>query len=424
MAKGYKIKHHTRVHRYRSPVSIAVRVLLSVALVVGLAFVGWNAYEPISAYLSGTLAAPASAKPPASSSEAEAASSQPAPTEPEAVPEPQAPENMRAVYLPTTVLLDTTALDARLSQLATEGYNAILFDLKNNAGRVSYRSAIPQSESAQGDDLLDLSALCKRLQERGFTPIGRLHAFRDPIAADVHRSMSVKYMNTQTLWLDNSANNGGKPWLNPFSDEARAYVIDLAAEAAQMGVQQIVLDSVNLPIGYMLEYASFGVDANAANTQKTLSDFVKEAETRVKSYDATLSLYVSGLAALGAQDQVYGGNPLKLASENILLGMMPSQFGDNYSAPLPLDQTGTFTIDKPILSPYATVDQLYLAVAPTLEGKQVTAMLQGATATGAFKNNKMYTAEDISEQVRALTKNNVGDYVLYSPDGSYPTPTV
>ena len=424
--KGYKIKRNRQVNRYRSPLSIALRTVLTVALVGGFAFIGWSAYGPISAFLSGTMVLPVQSVVPSPQPEDSAASA-PEQTdlpaqESTAPATPTGSQQLRAVFLPAPILSNPQALDQHLTDLTAQGFNAVLFDLKNSAGKVLYRSALPQAAAGITEDAVDLSALCAKLSARGITPIGRLHAFRDPIAADAHRGMSVKYMNTQTLWLDNAANQGGKPWLSAYSTEARRYIYDLAVEAAQAGVKQILLDSVSLPTAYALEYASFGTGAANMSAAEALSTFVEEMESHVKANGAQVSLYLSGLAVLGTQNNYYGGNPLEIAGEHITIGMMPAQFGDAFSceAPYAAESGTVFTLDKPLLTPYNTVDSLYTAIAPGLEGKTVVAMLQGTTATGAFRNNKVYTVDDINEQVRALAKQNVESYILYSADGIYP----
>ena len=55
----------------------------------------------------------------------------------------------------------------------------------------------------------------------GITPVGRIYAFKDPLAASVHLESAVHYQETEWAWLDNSAAMGGKAWLNPVNEYAK-----------------------------------------------------------------------------------------------------------------------------------------------------------------------------------------------------------
>ena len=50
-----------------------------------------------------------------------------------------------------------------------------------------------------------------------------------------------------TNWLDSTPALGGKSWLNPYMENARTYIAELAGDAAQKGFELIVLTDVNFP---------------------------------------------------------------------------------------------------------------------------------------------------------------------------------
>lgn len=138
-------------------------------------------------------------------------------------------------------------------------------------------------------------------------------------------------MNTEILWLDNAADQGGMPWLNPYSDLARAYIIDIATESVSLGVGRILLDNVSFPTGYGQEYASYGPTAEGVTRSDALSVFLDQIDQQVQAKGGDVSVYISGLAALGANNTYYGSNPLAIANDNVTIGVMPAQFGDGFT---------------------------------------------------------------------------------------------
>lgn len=411
MSKGVKIKRYNRIYGGRSPLQRVLRGLAALFAVAVLGFAGWSAYGPVMEYLEKL-----SDKEAAVSSSEQASSSTPesaAPEEEESLPAAEPiQEAYQAVYLPVSLLTNGAALDAALGQLPA-GTNAVLIDLKNAAGGVPYTSSLEavQKAGAQLSGAYDLSAVCTKFAEKNLRVIGRMHAFRDPIAASKVENAGVKYMNTDMLWLDNSANEGGKPWLNPYSTEARGYLQSILSEAVAMGVTDILLDSVSFPTGYGQQFSAYG-DTAGVSKADALSSFTAEMEKLAGESGANLSVYISALAALNDGELFYGGNPLSLYG-GVTLGVMPALFGDGYTAE-------GFSLQTPLLNPGQTVDALLKFLAPRLEGKQVAALVQGYTETKELANNKPYTAEDIKAQADALAQNGVESYIVYSPDGNYP----
>ena len=416
MAKNYKIKRYNRIYRgKRSTGSLVLRGALVAAAVFIVAFVGYNAYGPIRDYFSGALAAASHNAP----SEAEPAPPPAETSEPEPEPEPPVPADVRALYLTNTQIRDPALLDQLLDELTRTEINAVLFDLKDQQGNILYRSDLDlvAQTGAQSENAYDLGVLCQKLKEKNLIPIGRLNAFRDPIAPSRIPDAGIKYMNTEILWHDNAADQGDMPWLNPYSDLARAYIIDIATESVSLGVGRILLDNVSFPTGYGQEYASYGPTAEGVTRSDALSVFLDQIDQQVQAKGGDVSVYISGLAALGANNTYYGSNPLAIANDNVTIGVMPAQFGDGFTLE-------SFSLEAPVLDPRGTVDSLLKFIAPDVAGKNVTVLVQAYPASYTIENNKMYTVDDINAQIGAASQNGVISYIIYSPDGSYPQPDV
>lgn len=106
------------------------------------------------------------------------------------------------------------------------GFNAVLFDLKGSDGRLAYVSATPLALQAQSAadgalPLEDLKNLLQAVKDKGMKPIARLYAFQDPYAPSRLPTAKIAYAGHEGwTWYDNDPDNGGKPWLNPYLEDA------------------------------------------------------------------------------------------------------------------------------------------------------------------------------------------------------------
>ena len=155
------------------------------------------------------------------------------------------------------------------------------------------------------------------------SPAVRLHAFKDALAPEADRDMAVHYYDTETYWLDNSPELGGKKWLNPYSDKAQEYILSLIEELCDMGFETVLLDSVQFPSGMALDKAGYGEAAKTVTKSQLLSDFVKKAQQAAEAKGAQLIVCTdTEWLAPGAEinnNYLYGGSPSGFFTDKILL---------------------------------------------------------------------------------------------------------
>ncbi len=332
-------------------------------------------------------------------------------SQPEAVEAVQ----LHGVYMPESILLDSTQRSQFIQTCASNGINAIFFDLKNDKGYLTYQSSLSQAAElgSQSASAVDLSQVTAEMEAAGITPIGRIYAFKDPLAASAKLEAAVHYQGTEWAWLDNSAAMGGKAWLNPVNEYAQSYISDLAAEAVGKGVKQVILDCVQFPSGYSLEMADYGQELTEENKSAVLGDFIETVDTRVREAGGETAVYLSAPTLLSSSSGQYGPDPFQLTRCGVVLGVMPASFGNAYSS-------GELVLEAPALDPYATVQAALAACKDKLLSDEVTVLLQSYTSgTLSSLKNKTYTGEDVDSQIRAAQESGYESYLLYSPDGNY-----
>ena len=385
--KGTKIKRYGSIYGRNSG-----SVVIAAAMIIGLslfAVAGWLLYTPIHDFVMNIGSD--SPKAPASSIAAPVESQPAAPTAPvtSEAPAPAATQSeIKGIYIPAQALSDAQTLSATFENAVSAGFNTVLVDAKDAAGTVLYSSdnAIGKMAGVAAESTYDAKAAAEKIKSAGLTPAARLHAFRDPAAAIADRDLAVTYYDTAIYWFDNSPELGGKPWLNPYSDEARRYIVSLAQELCDSGFEMIMLDSVQFPTGFALDKAGYGANSGSMTRTQILSQFVDEMRDAVEDKGAELVLCCSTdwLTADEKMNQmVYGGSPAEYFTESVMVAM--PQDSDNWGS---------------IIS----------SIGEKTSSGQIS-LIPVFAADGAVMDN--------AELINAVEKSGAEEYVFYNPHGSY-----
>lgn len=214
--------------------------------------------------------------------------------------------------------------------------NALVVDIKNDNGWIPYPSqvALAQAIGARKHTTVrDMPGLIADLKRRGLYLIARIVVFKDDPLADAHPEWAVKTASG-ALFRDRE----GLAWTDPTRPEVWAYNLDIAAEAARMGFDEIQFDYVRFP-------DKRGLVFSVANTEDqrvhAISGFLAAARKRLAPYNVFLAADVFGYVFWNANDTYIGQKLGVLAAQVDYLSPMlyPSgfQFGIP-SAPNPVAQ--------------------------------------------------------------------------------------
>src|SRR5665647_1470706 len=120
-----------------------------------------------------------------------------------------------------------SAAGARMSTLLklmdeTE-LNAMVIDIKDDWGYITYRTGNPQLEAMETTQkiIADMPQLMSTLQEHQIYPIARIVVFKDTILANKHPELS--YINPDgSVW-----SNGKESFVNPYKKEVWDYNVNI-----------------------------------------------------------------------------------------------------------------------------------------------------------------------------------------------------
>ncbi len=160
--------------------------------------------------------------------------------------------DIKATYMPINVLQEqgSDQYKAYLEKIKADGYNSVYVQLKTEDGIIHFKTQneMAVKYGAISEKAVDVNVLVKAIKDAGLTPIAQISALKDKKAPHVKNENSYAYdTNLNVNWFDDSADRGGKPWLNPYMDNARKYISDLTKELSSAGFNAIVLENVMFP---------------------------------------------------------------------------------------------------------------------------------------------------------------------------------
>lgn len=314
-----------------------------------------------------------------------------------ASPSVQQTESTVALYLPEKVLRNSASLTSFLDNAKKIGANAVVIDVKKEDGMLLYKSQMESANkvgsSANGID--DFNAVIKTIHDSNIKVIAKIYCFKDTTAPyRLSKNSYVHYNNTESPWIDNSVDKGGKRWLNPYSEEAQNYLLDVIGETAVAGVDEIILDGVQFPSGYGLSYATYPGEKESGKTRnQIIKSFISQALRAAGNTPTAVAMTASG--SINGNEQFYGGTLTDV--KDVL-----------FSPDLRMAKVeNSVTIGEEKVFPKANPAEFTAKISAQLSG--VSSQLIPLIDAGAT----------LSDQVKALNSAGINSYILYNEQGNY-----
>lgn len=164
--------------------------------------------------------------------------------------------------------------------------NAVAVLLKDREGKTLTRTATDETYAV----LVELAD--------AYHLIGRLSAFHDPKAAvDDVEGMGLENTGGFIFYDGNNSQ-----WIDPAKPAARAYLCALAVEAAELGVDEILLTEFGYPTVGKLDKIAYGEAGKNVN----LLAFLEELQTALEPYGTVISVELPADVIRNGQDEAAG----------------------------------------------------------------------------------------------------------------------
>ena len=173
------------------------------------------------------------------------------------------PEIIKAVYVTGYSAGSKKYLDYLDKLFKNTEINAVVVDIKESDGKVSYNSEVEEVQryGLYNGAIKDVNALVEFFHDRDIYVIGRIVVFLDPIYSKIRPDLAIYNKpypvtteeQTPTLWKDYK----GATWLDPTAKGAWDYNISLAKNGFYHGFDEINFDYIRFPSDGKTQNMSF-----------------------------------------------------------------------------------------------------------------------------------------------------------------------
>lgn len=259
---------------------------------------------------------------------------------------------------------------AGLLRLADEtAVNALVFDTKQEGGRVLYDTSVRAAHDIGAVEVFyDPATRVGQAHEHGLYTVTRIVTFEDDHRASAFPDEKL-----------------AGPWLDPSSDSARKYSLDLAAEACELGFDEVQFDYVRYPSGTTAD-VSGQRDLSQDERVAAITGFLGEARRLLHPMGCAVSAAVFGIVVSSPDDQGIGQRPEEVSVE--VDALSPMVYPSHYS-------NGWLGFEDPNDHPYdVTADAIADAMPRLREGSTLRPYLQAFWWTNEQIRRSIQAAED------------------------------
>ena len=281
--------------------------------------------------------------------------------------------------------------------------NAVQLDLKDEDGYIGYNTRIPLArEAGAARDLYDLRSAVAELHDLGVRVIGRIVAFRDPTLTRHAREAGNLDWVLQGPDGRPLATYGG---FSNFNHPAvRQYNLDIAAEAAAAGIDDVLWDYMRRPEGNLSDMSIPGWDGG--DPSPVIVSFLAEAGSMLREEQVFHGVSVFGIAADRGEWVAQDIGAMSDHVDYVAPMVYPSHWG-----------RGEYGVAHPEAQPYditrASLAQFQQVLAGT--NTAVVPWLQD------FSMRVSYGPAEVRAQIDAAADLGITDWLLWDPKVTYTT---
>ncbi|MGI6658386.1 MAG: putative glycoside hydrolase [Dethiobacteraceae bacterium] len=304
---------------------------------------------------------------------------------------------------------------AELMQLVDETeLNAMVIDVKNDSGLMTYRSEIEIVKEVNGNKgvvIEDIDAVLSELKARDIYPIARVVVFRDPHLPEVKPAWAIQKRDGGGQWRDPK----NFAWVNPYDKNVWDYNIAIAKEAALKGFREIQFDYVRFPENARrVDREAEFPGSNGRSKAEAIAGFLAYAREQLADYNVHIAADVFGVVATSKGDaEGIGQSWEKISSlvDYICPMIYPSHYGPGYFGIAVPDANPAGTVK------YALTDSLKRN-APLQRPAIIRPWLQSFTATWV-KGHIVYGPVQVRAQIEAALALGIDEFLIWNAGSRY-----
>ncbi len=203
--------------------------------------------------------------------------------------------DLRGIYL-TGPICGEASVFARVDSFVVAGGNAVIFDIKDIDGGVSFHSHSPLAAWGHGRSapvISDVHDLLARLHRRNLYVVARLALFLDGELGRQCPDLALHGPDGEP-WRER-----GCVWMDPAAPQVQQYNIGLALELARAGADEIQLDYVRFPTNGWDGDDTGDSAATGADRRAVIAGFLSALSDSLRPLGVQISADLYGISAWG-----------------------------------------------------------------------------------------------------------------------------
>lgn len=348
------------------------------------------------------------------------------------------PDPVKALYMSAWTASSSKSRQHVVDLLATTEANAVVLDIKDDTGRVSFLVDDPEisDTGSPQNRIRDIRAFINQLHVQNIYVIGRISVFQDPYMAQKNSAWAITKKSNGSVWVDRK----GLAFLDPANKNVWDYIAALAHDSYAVGFDEINFDYVRYPsdgdiknIDYKLTTDANGVKTTRADNIAAFFKYLYET-THATDPGIKTSADLFGLTTTATDDMGIGQileNALPYF-DYIAPMVYPSHYGHDFNGLL-----------HPELHPYEVVNGSLLGGIVKLDAlkkKLETSIQNGTAADQAAAQAELsrlsmhqfrpwlqdftlfhvvYTADMIKLEKKALYDAGIDSWMMWDPSNRY-----
>lgn len=319
------------------------------------------------------------------------------------------PIPVRSVYITACTASESKLRDKVVSQLAGTEINAMVIDLKDYTGTLSYASttvAVPPGGT--GCRIIDLPQFVQELHDKGIYAIGRITVFQDPLYVAAHPELAVASLSHPSRpWTDKD----GLAYIDPDHQAYWDHVVAIAKEGYSIGFDEINFDYIRFPSDGDMSDAHFALPASTTKAM-VIKSFYSYLHSELAPAGITMSADLFGQTTINTDDLGIGQileNTLPYF-DYVAPMVYPSHFSDGFDG-----------FANPAADPYSVIKltmtrAVERAVAASSSPDKLRPWLQ------AFDYKAAYPPAAVESEKQAVYDSGLSGYMLWNAASEYNVP--
>ena len=217
-------------------------------------------------------------------------------------PQPQLPNPpviVKGIYMTGWTAGYEKRLNALIDLVDRTELNAVVIDIKDYSGYVSYKTGVREFAESGAENELRISrpnTLIKRLHDKGIYVIARVSVFQDPILAKAHPEWAVQNSKTGKLWVDRK----GLAWMDAGAKPVWDYHVALAKDAFARGFDEVNFDYIRFPSDGDMTAVDYPFTDESRELHATIAEFFAYLRRELPGQKISADLF--GLTTSSADD--------------------------------------------------------------------------------------------------------------------------